>query len=215
MNLLVTDFDGTFYDNNYENNINFIKELNNIDFVIATGRNFPSLKEDLKIKCDYYICNDGGYILDKNYNLIYRNYIDKKTVETVYSRILELGYNDYFFDNIDRFSKEIIDNVNKISVRIQNDIPDKDIKYLLNGLKDIYAYISTNWINILSINSKKSNGIDYISQIKKYNNIYVVGNDINDYDMLKKYKGYFIGSSSDIDFNTINNFLELKDIIKK
>ena len=214
MNLLVTDFDGTFYDNNYENNINFIKELNNIDFVIATGRNFPSLKEDLKIKCNYYICNDGGYILDKDYNLIYRNYIDKKTVETVYSRILELGYSDYFFDNIGKFSKEIIDNVNKISVRIQNDTPDKDIKYLLNGLKDIYAYISTNWINILSINSKKSNGIDYISQIKKYNNIYVVGNDINDYDMLKKYNGYFIGNSNDIDFNTINNFLELKDIIK-
>jgi len=78
MDLLVTDFDGTFYDNNYENNIKFIESLSNINFVIATGRNFPSLKKDLKIKCDYYICNDGGYILDKDYNLIYRNHINKK-----------------------------------------------------------------------------------------------------------------------------------------
>ena len=214
MNLLVTDFDGTFFDNNYENNIKFIEELNNIDFVIATGRNFPSLKEDLKIKCNYYICNDGGYILDKDYNLIYRNYIDKKTVETVYSRILELGYNDYFFDNINRFSKEIIDDVNKISVKIQNDNPNEDIKYLLEGLNDVYAYISTNWINILSIESKKSNGINFITNLNNYDNIYVIGNDINDYDMLKKYNGYFIGSSKNMDFNTINNFLELKDIIK-
>lgn len=214
MKLLVTDFDGTFYDNNYEDNINFIKELNNIDFVIATGRNFPTLKEDLKIKCNYYICNDGGYILDKDYNLIYRNYIDKNTVKTVYDRILELGYNDYFFDNIDSFSKEIIPNVNKIFVKIQNNNPDEDIKYLLNGLNDIYAYISTNWINILSIESKKSNGIDHITNINKYDNIYVIGNDINDYDMLKKYNGYFIGNSNDIDFNAINNFLELQNIIK-
>jgi len=28
MNLLVTDFDGTLFDNNYENNIKFIEELN-------------------------------------------------------------------------------------------------------------------------------------------------------------------------------------------
>lgn len=214
MNLLVTDFDGTLFDNNYENNIKFVEELNNTDFVIATGRNYPSLKEDLKVKCDYYICNDGGYILDKDLNLLYRNYINKNTVETVYSRILELGYNDYFLDNIDEFSKEIIDNVNKISVRIQNDIPDKDIKYLLEGLDDIYAYISTNWINILSVESKKSYGIDYLTNLNKYNNIYVVGNDINDYDMLKKYNGYFIGNSNDTEFNTINNFLELKEIIK-
>lgn len=214
MNLLVTDFDGTLFDNNYENNIKFIEELNNTYFVIATGRNYPSLKEDLKVKCDYYICNDGGYILDKDLNLLYRNYINKNTVETVYSRILELGYNDYFLDNIDEFSKELIDNVNKISVRIQNDNPDEDIKYLLEGLDDIYAYISTNWINILSVESKKSYGIDYLTNLNKYNNIYVVGNDINDYDMLKKYNGYFIDNSNNTEFNTINNFLELKDIIK-
>ena len=215
MNLLVTDFDGTFYDSNYKKNIEFIENLNNIDFVIATGRNFSFLKEDLKIKCDYYICNDGGYILDKNLKLIYRNYINKNTVETIYSRILELNYKDYFFDNVNECSNKIIDNINKISIRIENDKTDGDILYLLDGLDDVYAYISTNWINILSIESKKSNGIDFITNINKYKNIYVVGNDINDYDMIKKYNGYFIGSTNIDNFNTINNFLELKMKIKK
>lgn len=214
MNLLVSDFDGTLFDNNYENNIKFIESLNDTDFVIATGRNYPFLKEDLKLKCNYYICNDGGYILDKDLNLIYRNYINEKTVEIVYSRILELGYNDFFLDSIDESSKEIIDNVNKICIRIQNDPPEENIKYLIEGLKDIYAYVSINWINILSIESKKSNAIDYLTNLNNYNNTYVVGNDINDYDMIQKYNGYFIGNSNDIEFNTINNFLELKDIIK-
>jgi hydroxymethylpyrimidine pyrophosphatase-like HAD family hydrolase len=51
MNLIITDFDGTFFDDNYLKNIEFIKNLkDNYDFVIATGRNFKSLKKDLKIE---------------------------------------------------------------------------------------------------------------------------------------------------------------------
>ncbi|MBE6139215.1 MAG: hypothetical protein E7174_01735 [Firmicutes bacterium] len=213
MNLIVTDFDGTFYDKNYDKNIELIKKYNNIDFVIATGRNFTSLKKDLKINCKYYICNDGGYILDNNYNLLYRNSINKETVKTIHSRIIELGY-DYFFDNINTFSKDIVNNINKISIKIKDNNAEEDMKYILNELNDVYAYISTNWINILSIDSKKGNAIDYISKLNNYKNIYVVGNDINDYDMLKKYNGYFISKKESNNFNTIKCFLELKNIIK-
>ena len=213
MNLLVTDFDGTFYDNNYKKNIELIKKYNNFDFVIATGRNFPSLKKDLKIKCKYYICNDGGYILNKDYSIIYRNYINKDTVEKIYSRLKELKYNDYFLDNINTFSKNIIDDVNKISIRINNNAKE-DINYLLNGLDDVYAYISTNWINIISIDSTKEKAIEYISKLNNYKKIYTIGNDINDYDMLKIYNGYFITNDSNNKFNTLNNFLELENIIK-
>lgn len=215
MNLLITDFDGTFYDDNYEKNINLIKKYDNIDFVIATGRNFESLKKDLKINCKYYICNDGGYILDSNYNIIYRNYIDKDTVKTICSRIVELGYNNYFFDNVENISNTIIDNVNKISVKIKNSKSSYDMKYIIRDLENVYAYISTNWINIINVDSKKEKAIEYIANLKKYDNIYTVGNEINDYDMLKKYKGYFIGSKDSKDFKTIKNFLELENIIKK
>lgn len=214
MNLLVTDFDGTFYDENYEKNIELIKNIKNIDFVIATGRNYPSLKKDLKINCKYYICNDGGYILDENNNLLYRNYIDNKTVKIIYDRIIKLGYTDYFFDNINEFSYEIINDINKISVKIKDDKVKDDIKYILKDLNDVYAYISTNWINILSIDSKKGNAIDFITNLKRYDNIYVIGNDINDYDMLKKYNGYFVSKEKNNKFNTIKNFIALESIIK-
>lgn len=214
MNLLVTDFDGTFYDENYEKNIDLIKNIKNIDFVIATGRNYPSLKKDLKINCKYYICNDGGYILDENNNLLYRNYINNKTVKIIYDRIIKLGYTDYFFDNINEFSYEIINDINKISVKIKDDKVKDDIKYILKDLNDVYAYISTNWINILSIDSKKGNAIDFITKLKRYDNIYVIGNDINDYDMLKKYNGYFVSKEKNNKFNTIKNFIALESIIK-
>lgn len=215
MKLLVTDFDGTFYDENYEKNIELIKNIDNMDFVIATGRNYPSLKKDLKINCKYYICNDGGYILDDNSNLIYRNKIDNNTVKTIYDRIIKLGYKDYFFDNINEFSYEIISNINKISVKIKDDNTLEDIKYILKDLNDVYAYISTNWINILSIDSKKEKAIDFITKLKTYDNISVIGNDINDYDMLKKYNGYLISKEKSNEFTTIKRFIDLEDIIKK
>lgn len=213
MNLIVTDFDGTFFDENYTKNIELIKKLNS-DFVIATGRNFESLKHDLKIRCNYYICNDGGYIIDNNYKLIYRNKINKKTIEKLYSRIIELGYDDYSFDNLEIFSKDIIDNVNKLSIKIKNNNAIKDMEYILKNLDDVYAYISTNWINIQSINSRKDIAIEYISKLNNYEKIIVIGNDINDYGMLKKYDGYLISDKINNEFKTIKNFLEINDIIK-
>lgn len=214
MDLLVTDFDGTFYDNNYKENIKFIKSIKNLDFVIATGRNFPSLKKDLKLECEYYICNDGGYILDRKLNKIYRNTINEETAKIIYNRIKKLKYKDYFCDNLTEFSEKLIPNINKFSIKIQNSKPDEDIKILLEGLDDVYAYISTNWINILSNESKKSKAIDYITKLEEYNKIYVIGNDINDFDMLKKYNGYIVNNELN-GIKTLNNFLELKDIIKK
>lgn len=212
MKLLVSDFDGTFYDKNYLKNIELIKKYN-IDFVIATGRNFKSLKKDLKLKCKYYICNDGGYILDNDEKLIYRNYINRDTVEKIHSRILELGYENYFLDNIKTFSKDLIDDVNKISVKIKDSNVLDDINYLLKDLNNVYAYISTNWINILSIDSKKEKGIKFIEN--DYDDIIVIGNDINDYSMLKEYNGYLITDQINKEFKTINSFLELESIIKK
>jgi len=102
MNLIITDFDGTFFDDNYLKNIDFIESIkNNYEFVIATGRSFEVLKKDLKIKCKYYICNDGGYILDSNEKLIYNNFIDNDVIKIIYNRMKELDYKDYFFDYID------------------------------------------------------------------------------------------------------------------
>lgn len=211
MNLIISDFDGTFYDGNYNENIKFIEEIKkNYDFIIATGRNFKSLKEDLKIKCPYYICNDGGYILDNNEKLIYKNYINNNSIKIIYKRMKKLGYNEYFFDYIDHFDKKLKNKINKLSIRIKDDKALLDIEYLLKDISDVYAYISTNWINVLSIDSSKEKAIETLLKLTNYDKIYVIGNEINDFEMLKKYNGYLISKEKIKDFNTIDNFLELK-----
>jgi len=216
MNLIVSDFDGTFFDDNYEKNIEFInscRDKNN--FVIATGRNFNYLKTDLKTECDYYICNDGGYILDSKENVIYKNIIDSEIVNEIYSRILKLNYKEYYFDNITSATKVPTDNIDKIFIKLEDlNKVDDDIKYLLDGLDDVYAYQSLHWINIMSVNSNKDKAIDYLAEHNEFNNIYVIGNDINDYDMIKKYNGYLITDNPNKEFNCINSFMDLKNIIE-
>ena len=211
MNLIISDFDGTLYDENYNENIKFLESIKqNYDIVIATGRNFKSLKGDLKINCPYYICNDGGYILDDNKNIIYKNYIDDESIKIIYERMKNLGYNDYFFDYIDHFDTELNTNVNKLSIRIKGNKTKEHIEYLLKDINNVYAYISTNWINILSTDSTKEKAIKKLLKLTNYDKIYVVGNEINDIGMLKKYNGYLISKEKIKGFNTIDNFLELK-----
>lgn len=211
MNLIISDFDGTLYDENYEKNIEYLNEIKEkYDIVIATGRNFKSLKGDLKIKCPYYICNDGGYILDNNKNIIYKNYINNKSIKIIYERMKQLGYNEYFFDYIESFDTQLKNNINKLSIRIKDNNVSEDIEYLLKDINDVYAYISTNWINVLSMESTKEKAVETLLSLTNYNKIYVVGNEINDLEMLKKYNGYLISKEKNDYFQTINNFLELK-----
>lgn len=211
MNLIVTDFDGTFFDNNYLKNINFIEKLNDkYDFVIATGRNFKSLKEDLKIKCKYYICNDGGYILDSNEKIVYSNYINDQDIKIAYHRMKELNYQEYFLDYINYFDTRINKNINKLSIRIRDNNALNDMNYILKDLNSVYGYLSNNWINILSTESRKENAIDKILALNSYEKIYVIGNEINDYGMLKKYSGYLICKEKMKGYKTISSFLELE-----
>lgn len=211
MNLIITDFDGTFFDDNYLKNINLIESIKSKhDFVIATGRNFEALKRDLNIKCKYYICNDGGYIVDRDEKLIYNNYINDDAIKTIYNRMKELNYNDYFFDYINCFGTEMDKNINKLSIKIRDANALNDMNYMLNGLDRVYGYLSNNWINILNTESKKEHAIDKILELNNYEKIYVVGNEINDYGMLKKYDGYLISKDKIDGYKTISNFLELE-----
>ena len=215
MNLIISDFDGTFYDDNYEENIKFIESIKDkCDFVIATGRHFKSLSRDLKIDCKYYICNDGGYILDNNKNLIYKNYMDDEELKIVYDRINELKYEDYFIDYIDYFDTNINKNASKVSIKIKDENAYKDMTFIIKDLKYTYGYLSNNWINILPKTTSKEKAIEKLLEITNYDKIYVIGNEINDYGMLKKYNGFLITNEINNDFNTITKFLDLKNIIK-
>ena len=88
MKLIVSDFDLTFFDENYDENIELINSF--VDkgnmFIIATGRSYELLKKEIEnknIKFKYLICSDGAVILDENLNIIRQIVFDDYIIEII------------------------------------------------------------------------------------------------------------------------------------
>jgi len=213
--LLVSDFDLTFFDNDYDNNIKLVNEFvskGNI-FVIATGRPYSFLKKDIqnkKIDYSYLICTDGGTIYDKDLNLLNINQLDNKIAKEIIDLFEKSSYiNNIFVDLVD----EQICGV----YGLYEDI--KEAEDLLNYIMNTYnvsGYLSCNWINIISKDLSKINGIEFLKEILNIRDkdIYTIGDAVNDISMIKKYNGYKIGID-EFDGNRINNFKELMEILNK
>lgn len=207
MNLLVSDFDLTFFNDNYKENIKYVKELKNFEFAIATGRNYKFLSEDLKIDCNYYILADGGYVMDKNQKVLYTRPIKDKTYQILEKKLKQLNITNYSFEI---FNNDIV----KLEIKIEDkDIALKRLDFMLKGLPDLYGYISRNWINIMDKEATKENAVKFLNRLNNYEKIYTVGDGPNDYGMIKEFNGFLISKEKKKGYNTISNFLELKNVI--
>ena len=81
----------------------------------------------------------------------------------------------------------------------------------VNTLKkyDVKGYVSTHGIKIINKNISKVSGIEYVKNIIDIadDNIYTIGDRINDFEMINKYNGYLIGNQ----VNSFKEFLEKID----
>ena len=197
MKAIISDFDGTLFDTKIKENIigvnKFVNEGN--IFVLATGRTYQSIKKmvlEYKIPYHYLICSDGMCIYNQNDNLIYEKYLEKDFVDKIINFCL--NYNSDIVIKYDN-NNDICDfneKVSRILISASIDVKKQLCDLLNNSFDDVYAYLSTNWLNISSINSDKTVAIKYIKDLLTLDDIYVIGNDVNDYAMIKYFNGYLI-----------------------
>jgi hydroxymethylpyrimidine pyrophosphatase-like HAD family hydrolase len=207
MKVLVSDFDKTFYPDNFIDNIkevNKFVDLGNV-FIIATGRNARSLRkiiDDYNIKFSYIICNDGSVIYDKDFNLIKKNKINKNTIEKLYD-YLSLYFEQIYLDDGFELTNVVSDEIDGIFVRYTDyELARSVLKEMHENFKDVHGYLSENYMNIVSTESSKGLAIKYLELLNNYNNIYVVGDGINDLSMYEYYKG----------LSMLNSIPELKEM---
>lgn len=226
MKLLVSDYDGTIYfkdDVEYTNtNLNAINELlkTNNKFCIATGRSFKSIKEQIdrfSIRYDYLITNNGNIVFDDKNNLISFKLLDKCLVrELVYalrklSNINNIILYDMYGNETNNFFEvvEIVIGFNKrFDINELNDLKDL-LKFLTYRMHYHKCYFKDDTI--------KSDGIKFISDTYKIpkKNIYTIGDDVNDKDMINNYNGFIIPESY-INNGSLNNpTLKLHELIKE
>lgn len=199
MFLLASDFDRTFYINNYDFkcNLKLLPEFmkSNV-FAIVTGRSYDDYMNVTKncIPVNYLIINHGATIL-KDDIVINSTPISNKTV-TKLKKIFNFDDLEYFACK-DKFSRVDIDtkDLSKINITMQDNlVAKKAVNYINQHFDDIKAYIlfHKNQLEIVSARADKRNAVKYIANLENINryNIYTVGDGYTDFEMIKDYNGY-------------------------
>mgnify|MGYP002293435360 FL=1 len=210
MKLLVSDYDGTFKEeNNNKNikaNIEAIKRFTksgNI-FALATGRNFTSMKSETtryNIPYKYLICNDGSTIFNAKDELVYKYPIPENILEESLEYLSSLSYIKKLI-LLNEFGLETNDTSSVIEIICALNL--KNLHKLREMKKNIEYLESISLFNYVSFKNQinKRDGIKLISLKEKIEpkNIYTIGNDKNDLEMLTEYNGYKVLFSNPVLF---------------
>ena len=222
MKIIASDFDNTIYflDDNEKNkkNINAIQKFisKGNKFIIVTGRNYSSLKkyiEKHKIPYTYLICDDGAKIFNINDECINTIKLGTNTINKLVP-ILEKEKTDYYLD--DGYSQN--DNKNECVKIVINCIDAMDKKRMVEIIKDsdIHIYASRKHVNIINKKVNKAMALKKLFELEKLdiNNLYVIGDNDNDYQMLSAFNGGVIKKHSKIldelkkqEFETLEDFI--------
>lgn len=204
MKILASDFDNTiFYEDGEEKekknqkNIEAIRKFvthGNI-FCIITGRNYSDLKKFLDkydIPYSYLICEDGAKIFNNMDYCIETVLLDQTDIETIIP-VLEDHHWDYYLD--DGYNKtEYYGDCVKIVVNCSNDLEKERIVKTIKETLDIHIYASRTHVNIIHKSVNKENALKKLFNMEQlnYHLLHVIGDNDNDYEMLKAFPGAVI-----------------------
>lgn len=214
MKLIVTDLDGTLIKENYLDEMFYNLRLlvaKNYDIIIATGRHEMSLtgfinNEELFTMTEGIICSNGAGIIT-NTCKIYKKMEParlSKLIQVLNTREL---YNDtkIFVDTCERkdYERTQFKNVLALKIFTKSERAYICVQYFIKMLGYDYDVFWNNGEYFIEIREKDVNKMTAIEELlrtnkKKYEQIYVVGNDYNDLCMLmdesKNYNKVVIGS---------------------
>lgn len=223
MKILASDFDNTLYVEDkeiFQKNITSIKDFiskGNL-FCIITGRNYSNIKKELEeyqIPYSYLICEDGAKVFNNMDYCISTTMLDSSKIKEIID-ILDKQEANYFLDDGYNETTNINDCV-KIAVKYKDHYQAIDLMKKIKEQVEIYAYISTEHINIVDISVNKSNALKTLCNIEKLNplNIRVIGDDINDLEMLQSFDGAIMKKHSSIldnlnkkEYNNLYEYIE-------
>lgn len=232
MKLFASDYDGTLliHEAVSKENIKAIhawQQAGNL-FGIITGRSMETLREEImkyQIPFDFLATNNGGFLWDKDMNLLKGVYIDFQKASLLIDYIETLACASYVVnDGINRFKvmvketledkkyhkiqklykKEDIINHGKIAqivISLNDDQLSKTIASYINTHygDEVIAYVNVYCVDIVPVGISKSVALETMSnQFQVHNeHIYAIGDSYNDLPMLEKYNGFCVENSND------------------
>lgn len=217
MSILISDYDGTFA--NGESNIrmncqvihSFLKDGNM--FVLSSGRSYDSLLRkvrDYGIPYSYLATADGSYLFDSNGNLLLSHKVSHDIVERVIQlkNMSNCKRMDYAYEReYSSFYKEK-ENFSSVSLVIdRQDITSSFVETFSTLKKEntaydycIYGYEDEFYFMVKARGISKSSPILYLQKklLIPKEEIYTVGDNLNDLEMIRDFNGFVIGDNEDL-----------------
>lgn len=223
--IFVSDYDQTFYRNDYDirKNIEAVKTLRKKGnlFVIATGRSYLSLKEEIKkfqIPYDYLILCHGAIIL-KNQKVI-KEYTITQKIKNEIAKKLHLSKKKNYIATSSLENCEITTS-HITRLHIYFDHLEDALKYqefIQKKYKDFvncYFIESNQAIEIISSETSKEVAISNIQNIENCNQVYTIGDGENDICMIEKYHGaIMINAKEELKNKNYKEYKSVSDYIK-
>lgn len=222
--LIASDMDGTLLDENGMLNKEFFTIFNelckkNINFVVASGRQYFNLAENFKSIKDnmIFICENGTFVIHKDEEL-YSNVIDKNCVHELIKdgrsipqcEVVLCGKKSAYIEkSYHKFIKEVEKYYDKYTIvddltKVEDDILKVTICDFLESIKNSNNILAPKWGHCLhvavsakiwlDINNKDANkgvALEYIQEKLNVssNETMIFGDYYNDIEMMKK--GYY------------------------
>ena len=226
MKIIASDFDKTLFVDDKDTVIKNVNSINDFVkdgniFILVTGRIYSDIKlllDEYNIKYNYLICEDGTKIFN-NLDYSIKDYLlPRKKVEKI-EEILNKYELEYYLDDGYNATENKDD-----CIKINSKITDRELfKKVLKEIKDnveVYAYLSKSFLNITDSSTSKAIALEYLMAYEDLNenDLYVIGDDVNDVEMIKRYRGYVMSDHSE-ELNNISKkefetFYEFVDYIK-
>ena len=232
MKLLVSDYDGTFATSEEDIRINcdmltkYISRGNM--FVLSSGRSLASLKrkvETYNIPYNFLATCDGSFLFDKDGKLLMADTMEHDILDKledlkkikIYDRIDYAYVEDYgrVYDPDKKIgcvtavvedknlTKEFLDEFEKL----KRENPNYD--YIVYGFNGITYY------GVKPKGNNKSTPIKFLERKLKLSSsdIYTVGDNLNDVEMIRDYNGYAIGNNEEVIRNAVDRYGAVHELI--
>jgi len=224
MQIIASDFENTIYyegrDELNKKNIESIRKFINEGniFIIITGRNFTRLKKTIdenNIPYTYLVCEDGAKLFSSEDICIDSTYLDEEEIVRV-KQVLEDLKADYYLDD---GYKETNSHPDCVKIVVRTSSLDEKEK-ILNEIYDkinVHIYASRNHVNIIHKTVNKEYALRRLFDREKldYSKLHTVGDDLNDYEMLKAFDGVIMKEHNPIldelnkeEYNSISDYIE-------
>ena len=225
MKILASDFDNTIFFLDYpeinKKNIeairNFISQGN--IFCIVTGRNYSDLKvllNENNIPYSYLICEDGAKIFNNVDYCLDTVLLDRKDIERIIPIIEDNNWDYYLDDGYNETTN--YDDCVKIVIKCNDSEEKEKIVNIIKSKINIHVYASRYHVNIINKSVNKENALKKLLNLEQLNHnlLRVIGDNQNDYEMLKAFEGAVITKHHEsLDSLMKDEYDTLSDYIKE